>query len=176
MQRMGKAARRMKCDLQHTPAGKLIAAVVQEDLAKLGINMQIAPLDLQGVAERWSKTFDYDAVLMGTSQSGTDPAGFVTFLKSSGSVHQWRPGQTTPASEWEARIDQLIISLSQESDREARRKAFNEIQAVMAEEMPVIPIVSRHVVSAANERVGNFVPAGFLPYSLWNAERLFIRQ
>ena len=155
---------------------KLIAAVVQEDLAKLGINMQVAPVDLPGLGERWSNTFDYDAVLMGTSQSGTDPAGFVTFLKSSGSVHQWRPGQTVPATEWEARIDQLVISLSQESDREARRKAFNEIQAIMAEEMPVIPIVSRHVVSAANERIGNFVPASFLPFSLWNAERLFVRQ
>jgi peptide/nickel transport system substrate-binding protein len=154
---------------------KLIAAVVQEDLAKLGINMQIAPVDLQGVAERWSNTFDYDAVLMGTSQSGTDPAGFVTFLKSSGSVHQWRPSQSTPSSEWESRIDQLVISLSQESDRESRKTAFNEIQAIMAEEMPVIPVVSRHVVSAASDRVGNFVPASFLPYSLWNAERLYIR-
>lgn len=155
---------------------KLMAAVIQEDLVKLGIAMQIAPIDLKGVTDRWSNTFDYDAILMGTSQTGTDPAGFVTFLKSSGSVHQWRPAQKTPATDWEAKIDQLATRLSEESDREVRKQAFNEIQAIMAEETPVLSIVSRHVVSAANSRVGNFAPASFLPYSLWNAERLFVRE
>jgi peptide/nickel transport system substrate-binding protein len=153
-----------------------MAAVIQEDLAKLGIAMQIAPIDLKGVTERWKDTYDYDAILMGTSQTGTDPSGFVTFLQSSGSVHQWNPKQQKPATEWEVRIDQLVTNLSQESDREARKRAFNEIQAIMAEETPVVSIVSRHVVLAANSRVGNLVPASFLPYSLWNAERLFVEE
>lgn len=155
---------------------KLMAAVVQEDLAKLGIAMQIAPIDIKGVTERWSDTYDYDAILMGTSQTGTDPAGFATFLQSSGSVHQWHPKQAKPATEWEAKIDQILVSLSQEPDREARKRMFNEIQDIIAEETPVVSIVSRHVVSAANTRAGNFAPASFLPYSLWNAERLFVRQ
>jgi peptide/nickel transport system substrate-binding protein len=153
-----------------------MAAVIQEDLAKLGINMQIAPIELPKLGERWSTTFDYDAILMGTSQSGTDPAGFITFLTSGGTVHQWRPKQTSPATEWEAKIDQLVKGIAEESDREARKKMFFEIQSIMAEETPVVPIVSRHIVSAANARVGNFAPASFLPYSLWNAERLFIRE
>jgi peptide/nickel transport system substrate-binding protein len=155
---------------------KLMAAVIQEDLAKLGIAMQTAPIDLKGLTERWSTTFDYDAILMGTSQTGTDPAGFSTFLKSAGTVHQWHPKQAKPTTEWEAKIDQLVTALSENPDREARKRAFNEIQAIMAEETPVISIVSRHVVSAANSRVGNFVPGSFLPYSLWNAERLFVRE
>lgn len=155
---------------------KLMAAVVQEDLGKLGIAMQIAPIDLKGVTERWSDTFDYDAILMGTSQTGTDPAGFITFLKSSGSVHQWHPKQTKPATEWEAKIDQLTTSLAEDPNRDARHRVFSEIQAIMAEETPVISIVSRHVVTAANSRVGNYHPASFLPYSLWNAERLFVQN
>ncbi len=155
---------------------KLMAAVIQEDLAKLGIDMQIAPIDFQGAGERWSTTFDYDALLMGLSQTGTDPSGFSSFLKSSGSVHQWRPRQETPATEWEARVDDLVMRISQESDRDERRKMFNEVQAIYADEMPIIPIVSRHVVSAANVRVGNFAAAPFLPFSLWNADRLYIKQ
>ncbi|MGD9563026.1 MAG: ABC transporter substrate-binding protein [Pyrinomonadaceae bacterium] len=153
----------------------LMAAVIQEDLAKLGIAMQVAPIDNKGVTERWSDTFDYDAILAGTTQTGTDPAGFVTFLKSSSSAHQWHPKQQKPATAWEAKIDHLTTSLSEEPDPDVRRRAFNEIQAIMADETPVISIVSRHIVSAANQRVGNFVPASFLPYSLWNAERLYIR-
>jgi peptide/nickel transport system substrate-binding protein len=155
---------------------KLMAAVIQEDLAKLGIAMQVAPLEQKGVTERWSDSFDYDAILMGTSQTGTDPAGFSTFLQSSGSVHQWHPEEKQPATEWEARIDQLVAQLSENPDREARKRAFYEIQAIMADETPVVSIVSRHVVLGANTRIGNLVPASFLPYSLWNAERLFVRQ
>jgi peptide/nickel transport system substrate-binding protein len=155
---------------------KLMAAVIQEDLAKLGINMQIAPIDQKGVTERWSTTYDYDAILLGTTQTGTDPSGFATFLKSSGTAHQWRPKQQTPATEWEAKIDALMTSLSQTSDKEERKRMFNEIQAIMADETPVISIVSRHTVTAANSRIGNLAPGSFLPYSLWNADRLFIRQ
>ncbi|HMQ05494.1 MAG TPA: ABC transporter substrate-binding protein [Pyrinomonadaceae bacterium] len=155
---------------------KLMAAVIQEDLAKLGIEMQIAPIDFQGAGERWSTSFDYDALLMGLSQTGTDPSGFSMFLKSSGSVHQWQPKQATPATEWEARVDELVMRISQESNSDERHKMFNEIQAIFAEEMPIIPVVSRHVVSAANVRVGNFAPASFLPFSLWNAERLYVKK
>lgn len=155
---------------------KLMAAVIQEDLAKLGISMQIAPISQTEVTKRWSDTLDYDAILFGFSQTGTDPAAFASFLKSSGSVHQWHPKQSKPATEWEAKVDQLVISISEESDREIRKRIFNEIQSIFAEEMPIVPIVSRHVVSAANSRVGNFVPGAFLPYSLWNADRLFVRE
>ncbi len=155
---------------------KLMAAVIQEDLSKLGISMQVAPLDVQGVTGRWSDTFDYDAILFGTSQTGTDPSGFATFLLSSGTVHQWHPKQKSPATEWEAKIDQLAAGISEEPDREARKRIFNEIQGIIADQTPVISIVSRHTVSAAHARVGNFAPAPFLPYSLWNAERLFVRE
>ena len=155
---------------------KLMAAVIQEDLAKLGIAMQIAPIEQQNITPRWSDTFDYDAILMGTTQSGLDPSGFITFLKSSGTVHQWHPKQKTPATDWEAKIDELEKELSQNPDRDARHKAFNEIQSIMGDQTPVISIVSRHTVSAAHERVGNFAPAPFLPYSMWNAERLFVRE
>lgn len=155
---------------------KLMAAVVQEDLAKLGIAMQVAPIEQKGVTERWSDTFDYDAILMGTSQTGTDPSGFSTFLMSSGTVHQWHPKQPKPATEWEAKIDQLVTQLSQEPNRDERKRDFNEIQAIMADETPVVSIVSRHAVLGANSRVGNLVPASFLPYSLWNVERLFVRE
>jgi len=155
---------------------KLIAAVVQEDLAKLGMNVQIAPVDFQGLSERWNVSFDYDAVLLGLGLTALDPSSFASFLPSNGAVHQWRPKQPQPATEWEAKIDELFARQAQETDQAQRRQIFNEIQAIMAEEMPIVPIVSRHIVSAANERIGNHSPSSILPYSLWNAERLFIKQ
>lgn len=154
---------------------KMIAAVVQEDLAKLGIALQVAPIDTKSMSERWSSSFDYDAALDGLGVSSLDPSSFAGFLLSSASVHQWRPRQSKPESEWEARIDELFAQQALETDPARRREIFNQIQSIVAEEMPIIPIVSRHVVSAANANVGNFVPSGILPYSLWNADRIFIR-
>jgi peptide/nickel transport system substrate-binding protein len=155
---------------------KLMAAVIQEDLAKLGMKVQVAPIDIQGVTERWSTSFDYDAILFGIAQTGVDPSGFASFLTSSGSVHQWQPKQKSPSTEWEARVDTLFAEQSKSIDRETRKRAFYEIQAIMADEMPIIPIASRHIITAVNSRVGNYAPSNALPYSLWNADRLFIRE
>jgi peptide/nickel transport system substrate-binding protein len=155
---------------------KQMAAVIQEDLAKLGIVVQVAPIDFQGLTERWTTTFDYDAILLGVSLTAIDPSSYASFLPSDGSAHQWRPKQAQPATEWETRVNELFKQQAQETDVEARKKTFNEIQVIMGQEMPVVPIVSRHIVSAVNERIGNHSPSGILPFSLWNADRLFIKK
>ena len=155
---------------------KLMAAVIQQDLASLGIKMQIAPVEFQNVTERWVKSFDYDAILLGLSITDTEPSSYGNFLLSGAATHQWQPVQKTPSSDWEKRIDQLFAEQAREADPQKRAALFNEIQKIMAVELPVIPIVSRHVVSAANTRIGNYAPSPIVPYSLWNAEELYIRQ
>ncbi len=154
---------------------KMMAAVIQEDLAKLGIAMQIAPVEFKNLTERWTTSFDYDAILSGFSLTATDPSSYSGLLQSSAGLHQWRPKQAKPATEWEAKIDQLYAEQSKERDPNVRRQKFNEIQAIMADEMPIVPIVSRHIVSAGHERVGNLSPSTTLPFSMWNAESLFIK-
>lgn len=154
---------------------KLIAAVVQEDLAKVGIKVQVVPLENQEVAGRWSKTFDYDAMLFGLSVTGIEPTSYANFLLSGASVHQWQPNQKSPSTEWEARVDKLFAEQAGETDAAKRTATFNEIQTVIAEEMPIIPISARHIVTAANTRIGNYAPSSIFPYSLWNADELFVK-
>jgi len=155
---------------------KLMAAVIQEDLAKLGIKMQVVPIEFSAVTNAWTKSYDYDAILLGLSLTDLEPSTYANLMLSSGEVHQWRPNQKSPATEWEARIDQLFAEQASESDPEKRKLKFREIQRVVADASPVIPIVARHVVSAASSHVGNFSPSPMFPYSLWNAEELFIKQ
>ncbi|MEO7673537.1 MAG: ABC transporter substrate-binding protein [Pyrinomonadaceae bacterium] len=155
---------------------KLIAAVVQEDLARLGIKMQVVPIENQAVTERWSKTYDYDAMLFGLSVTGIEPSSYANFLLSSASVHQWQPSQKSPATEWESKIDGLYADQARETDVTKRAAIFNEIQNIISDELPVIPIASRHIVTAANLRIGNYAPSSIFPYSIWNADELFIKQ
>ncbi len=155
---------------------KLMAAVIQEDLAKLGIKMQVVPIEFAAVTNAWTKSYDYDAILLGLSVTDVEPSTYANVLLSSGDAHQWRPNQKSPATEWEAKVDQLFAEQVGESDPRKRKSKFYEIQRIVADASPVIPIVTRHVVSAANSRVGNFSPSPMFPYSMWNAEELFIKQ
>jgi peptide/nickel transport system substrate-binding protein len=155
---------------------KLMAAVVQQDLAKLGIKMDVVPVEIAGVTERWTKTYDYDAILLGLSQTDVEPSSYASFLMSSGSAHQWQPKQKTPATEWEGRVDKLFVEQSSEQDQQKRLATFSEIQKIYREEMPVIPLAARHIASAASSKIGNYAPSSIFPYSLWNIDELFVKQ
>ncbi len=155
---------------------KLMAAVVQEDLAKLGIRMQVVPIEFAAITNAWTRSYEYEAILLGLSVTDLEPSTYANLLLSSGEAHQWRPNQKSPSTEWEAKVDELFAEQAREFDPEKRKATFHEIQRIVAEASPVIPIVSRHVVSAANSRVGNFSPSPMFPYSLWNAAELFIKQ
>jgi len=157
-------------------ARKLMAAVIQEDLAKLGIRMQVVPIEFAAVTNAWTKSYEYDAILLGLSVTDLEPSSYANLLLSSGDVHQWRPNQKSPSTDWETKVDQLFAEQARESDPEKRKAKFHEIQRIVADASPVITIVTRHVVSAANSRVGNFSPSPMFPYSMWNAEELFIKQ
>ena len=155
---------------------KLMAAVIQEDLAKLGIKMNVVPIEFAAVTNAWTKSYDYDAILLGLSVTDLEPSTYANLMLSSGDAHQWRPNQKTPSTEWETKVDELFAEQARESDPEKRKSKFQEIQRIVADASPVIPIVARHVVSAANSRVGNLSPSPIFPYSVWNAEELFIKQ
>jgi peptide/nickel transport system substrate-binding protein len=155
---------------------KLMAAVIQEDLAKLGIKMQVVPIEFAAITNAWTKSHEYDAILLGLSLTDLEPSTYGNLMLSSGDTHQWRPNQKSPATEWETKIDQLFAEQARESDPAKRKLEFQEIQKIVADASPVIPIVARHVVSAANSHVGNFSPSPMFPYSMWNAEELFIKQ
>jgi peptide/nickel transport system substrate-binding protein len=155
---------------------KLTAAAIQSDLAKLGIKMQIAPVESANLTERWTQTYDYDAILLGVSLTDTEPTSYSTFLRSDSLQHQWYPKEPKPVTPWETRIDELVAIISRETDPAKRQAAFHEVQTIMAEQLPVIPIVARHIISAANPRVGNYRPSNILPLSLWNADELFVKK
>lgn len=155
---------------------KDMAVIIQGDLAQLGIKVQVSPIDPLDLDRRILESYDYDACLMASSVSEPDPSAYTNYLSSSSPTCRWRLKKPKPEPAWETQIDDLLAKQAGEADSNRRRAAFNEIQRILAEQLPVIPIVARHIPGAANQRVGNYRPSAVLPYSLWNAEELFIRQ
>ncbi len=151
-----------------------VVSVLQEQLRQLGITVDVVALDPSGLFQRWQKG-DFDAIYFGLQASSTDPALNPEFWLSSGPYHFWNPGQPTPSTSWEQRIDALMREQMTASDLAARQRAFAEVQKILADELPSIYFVAPRVTLATSRKVLNATPAPQIPQLLWNADSLAVQ-
>ena len=52
---------------------------------------------------------------------------------------------------------------------------FDRVQAIVAENLPIVPLVSPNLLAGAKRDLANFQPALIEPYTLWNIDQLFWR-
>jgi len=153
------------------------AAIIVAELGKLGIKVKFQPLDFRALVEKINDTFDYECVLMGLGGGGVDPASQMNVLKSSEYLHQWFPDQKEPATEWEARMDALMDSQMRTLDFAERKKYFDEVQAILAEELPMIYTVAPFHFAAIRPDLANVRPSVLSPYQVtWNVEELYFKK
>ena len=160
-----------------TNAGNLLrqkmASLIQEDLARIGIKVTLAFLESRALLSRIDEGANYEACLLAIVSGDADPTSHTNILMSTGPNHWWRARQSRPATAWEARIDQLMNRQMRTPATAARKKLFNEVQAIMAEQQPFIFLASRHLLVAAKSDLGNLKPALLPDFLLWNAEELY---
>ncbi|MDR0532867.1 MAG: ABC transporter substrate-binding protein [Verrucomicrobiales bacterium] len=121
--------------------GPQIMTSFKENMKDLGINVKISYIDFGTMMARTGQSFDYDSGIMGFTGGG-DPSGGKAIYLSSGRMHLWNPSQKTPATPWEARIDELM-SLQEKTFDPARRKTLiDEMQVIFAEQRPLIFLVT----------------------------------
>ena len=153
-----------------------MSALIQEDLAKLGIRVSLAAMDAKSLLSRINERFAYEACLLAVVSGDTDPNAHTGMLVSSGPNHWWHPGQRKPATTWEARIDELMQRQQSALSQPERQKIFAEVQQIMAEEQPFIFLATRHLIVAARTDIANLKPALLPDFVLWNSEELVRRQ
>lgn len=152
------------------------ATLIQEDLRQLGIQVSVVPLELRTVVQRVLGSRDYDACLMELGGGDPDPNPQINSLLSSGNLHFWRLGEPEPATEWEAEIDELMRRQVTMTDPAERKRLFDRVQTIMAENEPMVFLVSPHVLAGAKRTLGNFRPAVMSPHTLWNVDELYWRE
>jgi peptide/nickel transport system substrate-binding protein len=151
--------------------------MIQEDLKKIGIKLNYEPIEFETLREKVDNTFNYEAALMGLGGGGIDPASQMNVLKSSEDLHQWFPLQKTPSTDWEARIDALMDAQMHTLDFAQRRKAFDEVQVILAEQAPMLYTISPLTYAAIRSDVGNLRPSVLTPYRVtWNIEELYFKK
>jgi peptide/nickel transport system substrate-binding protein len=152
-----------------------IATLIQDDLSKLGMNVQIASLEFHTMVDRLLTTHDYEAAVMGLVSGDADPTAEMNVWMSNGDTHLWHPNETQPATPWEAEVDRLMQQQLITLDYTKRKRLYDRVQEIVADELPVICLVSPNILVGASDRVGNFLPAILDPYTLWNIDQLYIQ-
>jgi len=151
------------------------AGVIRDDLAKVGVTVDVVTLDVGSLIQRFAGSRDYDAVYFSVLASDTDPAISQDFWLSRGSAHVWNIGQAHPATAWEARIDQLMADQTRAADVGERKRLFDEVQQILAEHLPVLHFVAPRIFAAAAARVIEVTPAVARPQLLWAPDTIAVR-
>ncbi|HWW18630.1 MAG TPA: ABC transporter substrate-binding protein [Candidatus Saccharimonadales bacterium] len=149
-----------------------IAAMLQDDLSHVGIKMNVVTLDFPSLIERMTRTFDYEACLLGLVNTDLDPNGQMTVWLSSGENHQWNPGQKTPATAWEAEVDKLMRAQATALTDIKRKESFDRVQQIIYEQQPFIYLVNRDVLAAVSTSIIGAAPAVLNPPAFWNIDVL----
>ncbi len=153
-------------------ARERMAVMVQEDLAKLGIKVNVVTLDFPSLIERISQKFNYEGAMLGFRNVDLDPNGQMNIWLSSAEDHAWNPQQKSPETAWEAEIDRLMRAQASTADPKKRKESFDRVQEIVAEQTPFIYLVNQNALSAVSSAVEGANPGILSPQTFWNAERL----
>ncbi len=149
-------------------------AMIQQDLAHIGIRLNVVALDFASLVERISQSYAYESCLMSFKNIELDPLGQMNVWMSSAVTHQWNPSQKTPQTPWEAEIDKLMQEQASTLDLRRRKAAFDRVQEIVSEEAPMLFLIYEDALSAVSLNIRNVEPATLRPHLYWNAERLYL--
>jgi peptide/nickel transport system substrate-binding protein len=153
-----------------------MAAMIQADLRAIGVTVNVVTLDFPSLIERISETFSYEAALLGLTNVELDPNAQMNVWLSSSDEHQWNPRQKKPATAWEAEIDRLMRVQASGLDDKARKRAFDRVQEIVAEEVPFIYLVNKNALVGVSPFLQGVEPVATRPQTYWNVERIRISQ
>jgi peptide/nickel transport system substrate-binding protein len=149
-----------------------MATMIQQDLADIGIKLNVVTLDFPSLIERITRNFNYEACLLGLVNVDLDPNGEMNVWLSSSDNHQWNPSQKSPATAWEAEIDALMRAQASTLDSHKRKQLFDKVQAIVWEQEPFLYLVNKDALAAVRPELHNAQPVVLRPQVYWNIEWL----
>jgi peptide/nickel transport system substrate-binding protein len=146
-----------------------MVTMIQQDLSQIGIKVNLVTLDFPSLIERITRTFDYEACLLGFVNNDLDPNSQMNVWLSSAENHQWNPKQSKPATTWEAEIDRLMHSQASAATDKKRKADWDRVQQIVSEQQPFIYLINRDAMSAISPAVIGSAPSVLDPHAFWNA-------
>lgn len=151
-----------------------IATLLAADLKEVGIQAVPQYIDFNTLVTRLNDTFDYEGCYLGFGGS-IHPITSMNSWRSSGRTHFWNPLQETPATEWEAQIDQLCNEFTAALAPGEQQRIIHRMQEIVAQNVPNFPLFVSKTFHAVRNRFGNLRPSP-LTEVFWNAEEIYVKQ
>jgi peptide/nickel transport system substrate-binding protein len=145
-------------------ASQLKAVGLVVDVVSLDVNTMVA--DVQGD--------DYDAAYYGTNTSSPDPAFGLQLWMSDGAFHFWNLHEKTPATPWEAHIDDVMRRQAATTDVAERHRLFADAQRTFAAHRPALYFAAPKVTVAVSARVRGVRASVVQPSVLWNVDLMSV--
>jgi peptide/nickel transport system substrate-binding protein len=155
---------------------QLMATMMQQDLAKIGIRVNVVTLDFPSLIDRISHSFNYESCLLGLVNDDLDPNAQMNVWLSSASDHQWNPEQKTPATAWEAELDKLMRAQASTTNFKKRKQYMDRVQEIVYEQNPFIYLVNKDGLSAISPTVQNASASVLRPQTYWNIDELWLQN
>ena len=160
-----------------------IGAQIKQDLSKIGIQVDFAPIAFNTLIDKMDNTFDWDAMVMGLGGAGIEPDGGRNVWSVNGRLHLFNqspgegqaPLEGREVADWEAEIAQLYVKGSQQLDDNKRKEIYVEAQKFVQAHLPLIFLVNPLALSAVRDRVEG-VRYSALGGSTWNLYELRVQQ
>jgi len=137
---------------------KEAANFVATDLRKVGMEVNALPLSFNLLVQKTDVSYDWECLYFGLTGS-PDPQWGANVWKSSGRLHMWWPNQTSPATAWEKRIDDIFLQAVQELDRNKRKELYREWIGILYREQPLVYTTIPERVVAVRRKFGNLFPS-----------------
>lgn len=153
-----------------------MATMIQQDLSKIGIKVNVVTLDFPSLIERITAKFNYEAAILGFINTEVDPNAQMTVWMSNGENHAWYPNQKSPATAWEAEMDKLMQAQTQSPDPKKRKALWDRVQQIVYEQQPMIYLINKNALSAVSSNLANAAPVVLRPQTYWNVEQLSLRN
>jgi peptide/nickel transport system substrate-binding protein len=164
--------------------------LIANNLQKLGMKVNLQPIDFNILVNKVENSLDWDAVVMGLTGSKLEVYDGANVWKSDGRLHlfdQRLPSgengkvAVTDAREWERRIDRLLDLGATTFDQKLRHQYYDEYQKIVYDQLPLVYLYSSLDLTAARNTIGNYKPTPlgvtYTPLgSMHNLEEIFIRK
>ena len=149
-----------------------MAEMIRKDVEKLGMKVSLVLVEFNTLVSKLSSTYDWDTMILGLT-GGIEPHFGNNVWQSSGHLHLWYPRQKSPATPWEARIDEIFNKGVQEMDPAKRKTLYDEWQRIVSEQVSLIYTVLPESILAVRNKFGNLKPT---PYggALHNLDEIYI--
>ncbi|MCM8818074.1 MAG: ABC transporter substrate-binding protein [Candidatus Omnitrophica bacterium] len=130
-----------------------IGNIIQNDLEKLGMKVNLLPIDFNTLVNKLTISKDWEGVIIGLT-GGIEPHGGKNVWHSEGQLHFWNFYNRRNYF-WEKEIDTLFEQGTKYLNPVERKKIYDKWQIIVTEYLPLIYTANSNVIYAVRNKFEN---------------------